>query len=303
MRPVVDVPPLPAKYFREEKKGPSYKQQARIEEGISIEEMLDKFGETEIKLSQKELLAMAPKLREALKDLLSKRRVPTGENNAFEASMIEEDTKNEWLYTNVKDLGKAKKVQTVARDKGGELVEVWEVEEPLTQYLTTLPPDKRDCLVFTVETSEIKSAGNMGQLRVIPAVINGVREEEALLDSGSQIVTMSREAASDCKIPWDPSLAINMQSANGSITRTCGLAKNVPFIFGNITVYLQVHVIEEAPYRVLLGRPFDVITESKVVNSSSGQQFITITDPNTKEWASLATYDKGELPKTMETNF
>ncbi|EKM77001.1 hypothetical protein AGABI1DRAFT_44026 [Agaricus bisporus var. burnettii JB137-S8] len=143
----------------------------------------------------------------------------------------------------------------------------------------------------------------MGQLRVIPAVINGVREEEALLDSGSQIVTMSREAASDCKIPWDPSLAINMQSANGSITRTCGLAKNVPFIFGNITVYLQVHVIEEAPYRVLLGRPFDVITESKVVNSSSGQQFITITDPNTKEWASLATYDKGELPKAMETNF
>ncbi|XP_006463135.1 hypothetical protein AGABI2DRAFT_74096 [Agaricus bisporus var. bisporus H97] len=143
----------------------------------------------------------------------------------------------------------------------------------------------------------------MGELRVIPATINGVREEEALLDSGSQIVTMSREAASECKLAWDPSMAINMQSANGGITQTCGLAKNVPFLFGTITAYLQVHVIEDAPYRVLLGRPFDVLLESKITNSGTGHQFITITDPNTKEWASLATYAKGELPRTLETNF
>ncbi|KXN91871.1 hypothetical protein AN958_11626 [Leucoagaricus sp. SymC.cos] len=108
----------------------------------------------------------------------------------------------------------------------------------------------------------------MATLRVITALINKVHKEEALLDSGSQIISMSCEATSTCRITWDPELTINMQSANGQITKTCGLAKNVPFNFENVTIYLQVHVMEQAPYRVLLGRPFDVITESQITNST-----------------------------------
>ncbi|KXN91242.1 hypothetical protein AN958_01673 [Leucoagaricus sp. SymC.cos] len=143
----------------------------------------------------------------------------------------------------------------------------------------------------------------MAVLRVIPALINKVCEEEALLDSGSQIISMSREAVSACKITWDPELTINMQSANGQITKTCGLAKNIPFNFGNVTIHLQVHVIEQAPYRVLLGRPFDVITESQIANSTERHQFISITDPNTGECASLSTYPQGHLPCIQEVNF
>ncbi|KXN92621.1 hypothetical protein AN958_02286 [Leucoagaricus sp. SymC.cos] len=130
----------------------------------------------------------------------------------------------------------------------------------------------------------------MATLRVILALINKVCKEEALLDSGSQIISMSCEAVSTCRITWDPELTINMQSANGQITKICGLAKNVPFNFGNVTIHLQVHVMEQAPYRVLLGRPFSVITESQIANSTEGHQFISITDPNTGERASLSTY-------------
>ncbi|KXN89039.1 hypothetical protein AN958_06390 [Leucoagaricus sp. SymC.cos] len=130
----------------------------------------------------------------------------------------------------------------------------------------------------------------MAALRVIPALINKVCKEEAMLDSGSQIISMSCEAASTCRITWDPELTINMQSANGQIIKTYSLAKNVPFNFGNVTIHLQVHVMEQAPYRVLLGRPFDVITESWIANSTEGHQFISITDPNTGEHTSLSTY-------------
>ncbi|XP_006462030.1 hypothetical protein AGABI2DRAFT_70863 [Agaricus bisporus var. bisporus H97] len=143
----------------------------------------------------------------------------------------------------------------------------------------------------------------MENLRVIPAIINGVREEEALLDSGSQIVSMSRTAASESKLSWDPQLSINMMAANGQVTRTCGVARNVPFTLGNITVHLQVHVLEGAAYRVLLGRPFDVITESKILNSQEGKQYINLTDPSTKEQAMLSTYARGQLPKTADVNF
>jgi len=68
-----------------------------------------------------------------------------------------------------------------------------------------------------------------------------------------------------------------MQSANRTVERTLGLARNVPFSFGAITIYLQVHVIKDPAYKVLLGRPFDVLTGSIVVNSTDGGQTVTIT--------------------------
>jgi len=35
-------------------------------------------------------------------------------------------------------------------------------------------------------------------------------------------------------------------------------------------VLLQIHVIDVVPYTVLLGRPFDTITESWIVNDKKG---------------------------------
>jgi len=107
----------------------------------------------------------------------------------------------------------------------------------------------------------------MAHLRVIPVLVNGVTEEEALLDSGSQIVSMMRDVAAANKISWDPSLSIQLQSANESLSQTCRLAKNMPFMLGDVTVLLQAHIMEMAPYKILLGRPFDTITESTIVNN------------------------------------
>jgi len=68
------------------------------------------------------------------------------------------------------------------------------------------------------------------------------------------------------KISWDPGLSIQLQSANRSLSRTCGLAKNILFTLRDVTVLLQAHIIETAPYKILLGRPFDTITKSTIVN-------------------------------------
>ncbi|EKM73230.1 hypothetical protein AGABI1DRAFT_18256, partial [Agaricus bisporus var. burnettii JB137-S8] len=130
----------------------------------------------------------------------------------------------------------------------------WVVEDPILQYLETLSEEERRSRVFVARESET--------LRVVATTVNGVRNEEALLDNGSQIISMSRDAAIACQLAWDPDITINMQSANNQVQRTCGSAKDVPFSMGGITVYLQVHVMENPAYRVLLGRPFDVLTES-----------------------------------------
>jgi len=37
----------------------------------------------------------------------------------------------------------------------------------------------------------------------------------------------------------------------GVFWQICGLAKNVPFTLEEVTVLLQMHIIEKAPYRTL----------------------------------------------------
>ena len=81
---------------------------------------------------------------------------------------------------------------------------------------------------------------------------------------------MTREAATTNKVIWDSSLRIQMQSTNGLLSRTCGLARNILFTLRGVTVLLQVHVIEETPYMVLLGWPFDLIMANKVINNQEG---------------------------------
>ncbi len=63
-----------------------------------------------------------------------------------------------------------------------------------------------------------------------------------------------------------------MQSANKQVEKSLGMAKNVPFLFSDITVYLQVHIIHDPTYDILLGRPFNVLTSSTVYNNTDGRQ-------------------------------
>ncbi|RPD64525.1 hypothetical protein L227DRAFT_495712 [Lentinus tigrinus ALCF2SS1-6] len=86
-----------------------------------------------------------------------------------------------------------------------------------------------------------------------------------------------------------------MQSANGAVHETKGLARDVPVeLRGGIVIYLQMHVVDRAPYDVLLGRPFDVLVSCVSRCDSSGRQEIVVTCPNTKKSLTIPTYVRGE---------
>jgi len=120
---------------------------------------------------------------------------------------------------------------------------------------------------------------------------------ESLLDGGSQIVAMDVEIAKNLAVSWDPDIKIQMQSANKMVEETLGLTKNVPFIFGDIT---EVHILMDPAYKVLLGRPFDVLTESMVHNHRDGGQMVIVTDPNTRRCV-LPTYERGRPPNILQS--
>ncbi|KNZ72639.1 hypothetical protein J132_02232 [Termitomyces sp. J132] len=95
-------------------------------------------------------------------------------------------------------------------------------------------------------------------------------------------------------LTWDPDICLRMESANTSV----GLAKNVPFTFAEgFTIYLQVHIFVKPAYTVLLGCPFNTLTESNIQNLQDGSAIITIRDPNTGCWTALPTLQRGKAPK------
>jgi hypothetical protein len=104
---------------------------------------------------------------------------------------------------------------------------------------------------------------------------------------------MSEAVCHDLGMPYDPKIRLNMQSANGEIDQSLGLARNVPCRIGSITLYLQIHVIRAPAYDILLGRPFDVLTQSVVKNYANEDQTITIRDPNSGRIATIPTVPRG----------
>ena len=84
-----------------------------------------------------------------------------------------------------------------------------------------------------------------------------------------------------------------MQSANREVDETLGLAWNVPILVGDITLYVQFHIVRNLAYGVLLGQPFNILVESIVRNYSNEDQTITIHDPNSGRIATIPTFPCG----------
>ena len=97
-----------------------------------------------------------------------------------------------------------------------------------------------------------------------------------------------------------PSLCINMESASNHIEKTLGLARNVRFFVGGINVYLQVHILENPLYRVLLGRPFERFTACNSSTKVDGSSDLTLTDPNSKKVVIVPTYPRGQGPEEIQ---
>ena len=94
---------------------------------------------------------------------------------------------------------------------------------------------------------------------------------------------MSVDVCHKLTLPYDPKIVLRMQSMNGNVDHSLGLTRNIPFVIGNLTLYMQVHVIKSPAYDILLGCLFDLLTESVVCNFRNEEQTITIHDPNSEK--------------------
>jgi hypothetical protein len=165
------------------------------------------------------------------------------------------------------------------------------VPDPYSVYYDSgvIPDD----LIVSMESSAIRS--------ILP-VIDNQQQIECIVDGGSQIIAMAEAVCHELALSYDPRIILRMQSANGSVNPSLGLARNVPFRIGDITLYLQVHIVRNPAYDVLLGRPFDVLTQSIVRNFANEDQTITICDPNSGKLATVPTVPRSP-PRHRQQGF
>ena len=290
--PFAKVKPLPevtrkersVEEMREPRSG--YRNRAPLQNEEKGIDLVKEALKSQIHITAEDLLNISDSARQELKKLLTKKRVE--KISLLEIEKCDDVQEN---VIHAEQLPGAS-YEILEEEKSGMPKGSLIIGDPVVQYLGSLQPKEIPKRVVVAQDS-------LG-LRAVYPLINGEGKVESLLDGGSQIVSMAKEVAIEWKIAWNPDITVFMESANRELEKTLGLARNVPFVFGNIVVYLQVHIINKPAYKILLGRPFDSVTESLVKNEKDGSQTLILTDPNTGERSAMQTYERGKQPKVLE---
>jgi hypothetical protein len=259
--------------------------------------MFDRSVDVPITLTQRELLSLSPEVCAQVRDATTSRRVASPSKEKSSSPPVEqflvdatpppssvvadsfaEQKAKDARATAFFDSMPATFSQAAQNDLPSDAIVVHNIYE---SYNAGAMPDD---LIVSMKSSVIRS--------ILP-VVDNKQQVESMVDGGSQIIAISEAISHELSIPYDPRIILKMQSANGAVTPSLSLARNVPFRIWDITLYLQVHVLRSPAYNILLGRPFDILTESVILNFSDENQTITIRDPNTGTVSTVHTIPRG----------
>ncbi|KAI0026595.1 hypothetical protein K488DRAFT_33856, partial [Vararia minispora EC-137] len=81
-------------------------------------------------------------------------------------------------------------------------------------------------------------------------------EIPAIIDTGSQLNLMSAEVAEAIRQPRGSRPPLPMEDANGGQKVLDEVVRNVPVSVGTVTVPITFHINKDAPFNILLGRPW-----------------------------------------------
>ena len=272
---------------------PEYQNTAKVYDLLVAKTVYEHAMETLITVTQCELLLLTPEVQTQLTNATVQRWVP--QDPAVQAvhqapvahAMIEEisneDDPNS-MVLNTKDSIQLSHMPVAF----AAVVRAW--TPPLDATIIANPYETYLCEhtgVFNLNGPHTVVTAKSSALWAILSVVNGQDKVEVILDLGCQIVTMSEEVCNTLTLHYNPTIWLNMMSANGGIDQSLDLSHNVPFLIRDITVYLQVNVLWNPTYNIFLGWPFDVLTQLVIQNFPNKNQIITILDPNIGQKATI----------------
>ncbi|KAF7297477.1 hypothetical protein MIND_00981500 [Mycena indigotica] len=223
----------------------AYRTTAPVYDDKIASQVFGRSMDAPITLTQRELLSLSPEVRAQVRDATTSRRVAPNANEKAAAAAkpvqqlfadelpasdalvdtLEEQREKDSRSAAFFDSMPATFVQSAQRELPPN---AFIVPDPFETFYAAgeMPKD----LVVSLESSAIRS--------ILPIIDNRLRIE-SILDGGSQIIAMSDAVCHELGLVYDPTIVLQMQSANGSVNPSLGLARNVPFGIGDITLYLQ----------------------------------------------------------------
>ncbi|KAF8816293.1 hypothetical protein BYT27DRAFT_7277147 [Phlegmacium glaucopus] len=123
-------------------------------------------------------------------------------------------------------------------------------------------------------------------LREVDIILMGKKAEVGLLDDGSEIVVIRRDLCEELGVTVNRNRRMTMQVANNVKEGLKGCAEFLEIDVGGIKTYAHVFVVDSAPYRLLLGRPWQKGVKLGKIEKDNGEVDVVITDPLTRkgEW-------------------
>src|SRR5271168_1284138 len=87
------------------------------------------------------------------------------------------------------------------------------IEDRYEAYYKSLGPGELP------DPSQLIVAEESGAVRAVTATIDHSQKKECILDPGCQIIAMSEATCNELGLAYDPSIILNMESANGNINQ------------------------------------------------------------------------------------
>jgi hypothetical protein len=284
----------PAREPVDRRQEPAYATAARVHDPKIAKTVFDRAMEMPVTVTQRELLSIAPEIRTQVVDITLRKRI---QREPFMQATLEEVDSDD-------EDDPPPRVATGRNNENARITQATHMPAAFAAAVRRDPPANAAVMTDPYEAYLRTHDHNTGEkgmivaaesnaLRAILPIVEGKEKVEAILDPGCQIVAMSETISNALALPYDPTIRLNMISANGGVDQSLGLARNVAFMIGDIPLYLQVHVLRQPAYDILLGRPFDVLTQSVVRNFENEHQTITLLDPNTGRKVTVPTVPRG----------
>lgn len=242
----------PVRKPQDSAQGPAFKYRAPAQDDAAEKEVAEAIKATKVEVTVGQLYGVSPGLRRYFRDFTTTRRI--GVDDTQEAS-----------YSDLPDV--------FLDDHAIEAYQNRQSQEPLYD-----------------ENGRIVAEHGI-PLRVLECNING-QMFKGVLDEGSTVVIMSERAWSKTGLPLDPTKHMEIQSANGISNRTTGILMNLPVRVGGITFWLQVQVMQRAPFDLLLGKPFHALSRMMIRTASDGSTRVTLHDPNSETVVTVPTKER-----------
>src|SRR6202789_3256533 len=187
--------------------------------------------EAPITITQRELLSISPEVRSQVREATTTKRVPTDPQAApvklyaiaDDEEIVEENSTSAFAFRHA----------TQHTPPVGATI----IPDTIEAYYKSLGPGQKtdiDRLTVAMESTAIRS---------LFALVSNSQKIECTVDPGCQIIAMAEPECHSLGLAYDPRIRLNMESANGTCDWSLGLARNVPFRIGDITLYFQVHII------------------------------------------------------------